>query len=1092
MTIADGEGGRPEQISRGRRALGAVVALVVVAGYSFLRALEDQLGRLGTPGVGNGYRPFSALRGKAPHTALWAWNDGTAALADFHPVTPQTLIRIHAGVALVVVVAAAAALVVSAELLRDRATANPPGVTIRAALGIAALVAVLAQIVESLCEVSLAAANASGRLGTDDLGRYRPWFDATGPLKMGGLGIAALLLGLIAVRTEAVRRALRAFRAAPASHKLALLTSTVFAALLADGDLGAQSEDLLRRELADAVWYRWVILAAVLGLQVVLLRSLRHLDPADAPPPKMASVRPWHIRLVGAGLLGLGLVVLLTAGGSSLLVAGAIVLGYGLIAGGRPGGGRVTPEVTAIDARLRVEAGRTQAELRQARSAIIALAGVLPSAGLAVLTGRLLTSEVATKDRWLALALVEGALLVTAAVAVLVLSGPDPTRPEPPRSPVRPAGPLLATGVVVLVVVLTWGAWSDPRLGTGLGEGVGSIAVLLFGLCLVAAAGLLGRAVSRHLRPPDRVRPAARAPVVGLGFLWMAVAVSVGGMVEPADRSPHLVRTLDRPREVIPAGACGGLESDEAEAVAAALVPEDPDPDEPAGTTRARARLCRWIVRNAGPDAPGTGSVPLVLVTASGGGVRAATWTATVMECLFLREGDRVDERCGGAGPVPSTERDAWPLVFAAGGASGGSVGLASATAQRVAPVEDEDEHAADDDWVHRLATHDHVAAVATRMALVEGPMAWTGWQPAIDRAEVLIDSWSEPFGPVADDACAAPVAPGAPPPERAADGVGAEVVGREVEEVGFVTLAHDCPDAVPALLLNGTVVATGQRFDGSPLGPLDRPGEAVFDGDPDDDDGPVPTDDAVALLDAVCSDRDVPLFDVAFASARFPLVTPSVRFPGVSKERCADGRVRAVDVVDGGYRENSGAGQILDLVQALQPSLEAYAADAPDGFRPVVPLLVEIDNGEDTADGSDGSRAGRTDAAEPVTPRSGPRQGDDLTTWSELAEPSRVAQTEWQVRSRQDPEAGALDALRAAIRELDGTPFRLALVRHPGRALPLGWSLTDPIVDDMRRVMRLCANQEQLERIWEAIDGDSANPTRCPPKGGGRRGGMG
>ena len=1045
MAAVDGPGSeappRAPTLPRRAWAGGLLGTVIAVAGYSFLRALEDQLGRLGSPGASPAHRSFAHLHGAHPEVALRTWNGGVATLAELTPVTPQVLIRVHAAVGVLVVVAAAATLVASAEALRNRATAHPPGVVVRGGLALAAAAAVVAQLVEALCEAALANANAGGRiLVRDDIARYAPWFDVTAAMKAGGLGLAAAMLVLVAVRTGAVRRAARALVAAPAAHKTTLLAGMVFASLVLDGDRGAQSEDLLRRELDARGLLSWAPNVIVLVVLLFLVDQVRRLDatPADRDAP----ARGWQIAAAGGALAVVGVVVARTVGGASLAVLGALVLLYGVVT--------VLAERSADDPTPLPSSTSTPS----ARSSLLAVAAALPPGGLAVLCGRLLAGEVAIQRSWVPLAVVEVGLLAVAAGAVLLLSRPRPLLAR------AVTGRVVAGLVLAVVAVVAAGSWGNPGLGSDVGRGAGTIAVLLFALALVPALGVVLRPVAHRLGRPAAVRATARTPVVAIGVIWFLLAASVGGVIEDADHSPHLVRTTERTTDV-PGGPCGGLRSEEAATVAAALGPAEAD--EPVGAAAARGRLCRWIVHNAGPASriPGTGAVPLLLVAASGGGVRAATWTATVLECLLLR-GEGAADRCGSAGPGAEPDpTDAWPLLFAAGGASGGSVGVASATAQRIAPLEDEDELRPDEDWLRRLATRDHVGPVVTRMALVEGPMGWTGWQPGIDRAEVLADSWSEPFGPIATDRC-----------RRLGD--------RRIEDVGFISLAHACVDQVPALLLNGTVVATGQRFDGSPLGPLHRPGETL------DPSGEHVTDDPVALRDALCSDDDVPFFDVAFASSRFPFVTPSVRFPGAGRDDCADGTVGAVDVVDGGYRENSGAGQVLDLVRALTPALGSYARDVPDGFRPVVPLLVEIENGE--GKGDDGVvHDGATGAvAEAAGPDVGPH-GADADTRTGLAEPARVPLAAWNVHVRGRPDDGAREALRDAVALIEGgRTVRLALARHPGRALPLGWSLTDAIVDDMEVVMRLCPNQRALDSVWSAIEGTPVTtvPAACRPRG--------
>ncbi len=65
---------------------------------------------------------------------------------------------------------------------------------------------------------------------------------------------------------------------------------------------------------------------------------------------------------------------------------------------------------------------------------------------------------------------------------------------------------------------------------------------------------------------------------------------------------------------------------------------------------------------------------PLVFVAAAGGGIKAAAFTSAALDCMFVG---------ANAATEPCASTPAWSTVFAASGASGGSVGIASVMAQQ-------------------------------------------------------------------------------------------------------------------------------------------------------------------------------------------------------------------------------------------------------------------------------------------------------------------------------------------------------------------------------------------------------------------------
>ena len=119
---------------------------------------------------------------------------------------------------------------------------------------------------------------------------------------------------------------------------------------------------------------------------------------------------------------------------------------------------------------------------------------------------------------------------------------------------------------------------------------------------------------------------------------------------------------------------------------------------------------------------------------------------------------------------------------------------------------------------------------------------------------------------------------------------------------------------AVPPLMLNSTLVSTGERILISPLDPQDERFNGLRN-----------------LEDLMGRGRTVSLATAAFLSARFPLVTPEAELPSTSDTSKTGERL-----VDGGYFENSGAATLLELLASLR-ICEAHSDTTRPAFMPVV-----------------------------------------------------------------------------------------------------------------------------------------------------------
>ena len=295
--------------------------------------------------------------------------------------------------------------------------------------------------------------------------------------------------------------------------------------------------------------------------------------------------------------------------------------------------------------------------------------------------------------------------------------------------------------------------------------------------------------------------------------------------------------------------------------------------------TWAAPRLEKWKGEQK------AGRMPVFLVAAEGGGIRAAYWAAVVL--------GRLQDR------YPAFGRQ----VFGISGVSGGSLGAAVF----VALVHDGVPESSCRDFARRqghsldaaavgpaeacaqeVLRHDLLAPGVGRL-LVTDVLQWfiPVPVPLFDRGRTIEDSWSAAYE---------------------------QVTGHRTLDQPFLSVSRcqgpDCPAADdlahPALLLNGTHVQTGQRLLRAPFTwPI------TLADDPSDVEMPEVTD-LTTLLGA-----DVRLATAAHDSARFAFVSPAGRL--LSWEGRDFGHV-----VDGGYFENSGAATLRDVLHALADSAVA------------------------------------------------------------------------------------------------------------------------------------------------------------------------
>ena len=469
----------------------------------------------------------------------------------------------------------------------------------------------------------------------------------------------------------------------------------------------------------------------------------------------------------------------------------------------------------------------------------------------------------------------------------------------------------------------------------------------------------------------------------------------------------------------------------------------------PAPQQTVQRAFTSWIEANLGDVAPSSQpstsrpATPMVFVAAAGGGIKAAAFTSATIDCIFI---GTPSAGAGTDAPYPSevtddacATGDNWQRLFAASGASGGSVGIASVLAQRATGE-------VPDGWVKDQLGRDLLSPEIAWQLFVEVPNAVVTFNPSLDRGEVLQESWRREL---ADD--------------------GADPGGMPF----FADRSQEDAWADPLVFFSGTNLNDGCRVNISPARSA-APGRdtsvAVDAADPPvlgplgTRHGPckdqrveragVAPDQAGTrdLVDFLCGDN-IDLATAAFLSARFPFVSPTgtIRCPDEGDDD--DETIDSLSIGDGGYRDNSGAASIMDTWAVLEPLVAAYNAEHE---QCIVPLFVEINNGYAGLGGPGVS----SDVAQLVAPALGAAR-----VFSDLSYgPIEQAAAEFSRELAPDLEVTSDGkVLRTRF-------FRVSLVDHPGVTAPLGWSLSGAAVDDLVGQLGLEENKVPLTSLRDLL----------------------
>jgi hypothetical protein len=367
----------------------------------------------------------------------------------------------------------------------------------------------------------------------------------------------------------------------------------------------------------------------------------------------------------------------------------------------------------------------------------------------------------------------------------------------------RAIGAVLATVIAAsLLIGITF-----PQVIVWFGGKMNVIGIVLLGALLIAPVGTLLAYLSNYSRVP--LFTLLLLYVVGISFI----------------NEQHDVRLCS--------GACAP--------VARRAAPVD-----------LRTYAADWI---AASKSQRPGRIPLIVVASEGGGVRAAYWTAAVLDFLERRSRATGDQR-----PFSRS-------VFAVSGVSGGSVG-AVVFAGRSLPPNAADPCAALDG----VFDTDVLSPTIATLFFTDLPKRFIPYPFGDDRAVTLETGWERYF-------CG---------------------LKRPFDELS----PRNGAELRPLLLLNSTAVGSGRRVVLSTLG---YASQAKFN-----------TDFPEALDGArLLGTTSLPASSAALTSARFPLVSPAgVTHPQGEKPQ-DQGKV--VRLVDGGYFDNSGTATARDVIRALR-----------------------------------------------------------------------------------------------------------------------------------------------------------------------------
>lgn len=284
----------------------------------------------------------------------------------------------------------------------------------------------------------------------------------------------------------------------------------------------------------------------------------------------------------------------------------------------------------------------------------------------------------------------------------------------------------------------------------------------------------------------------------------------------------------------------------------AAAVRVLPQPAPPAIAVRQHA--LDWLRARDGDIRGARGRYPVFIVTADGGGIRSAWWTAGILA------------------RIQAMAPEFYRRSFALSGVSGGSLGVAvfAAEAAQAADGLPDAERCAAGAWADCVADvlrQDFLGPALAALLTVDLPRSATRTSLLPDRAASHETAFEEAW--------------------RSAARAG------HFEEPFGALWRDERRLAVPLLLLNTTDAVTGRRL---VLAPVTLGGDTPERGD----------------LAPLLGQRELRLSTAVLLSARFPGISPAGRVPAQGSPG------HEYLIVDGGYADNSGGASALEALRAL------------------------------------------------------------------------------------------------------------------------------------------------------------------------------
>lgn len=447
---------------------------------------------------------------------------------------------------------------------------------------------------------------------------------------------------------------------------------------------------------------------------------------------------------------------------------------------------------------------------------------------------------------------------------------------------------------------------------------------------------------------------------------------------------------------------------------------------------------------------------PIYLVSAEGGGIRAAVWTLLVLSRLEVRSNGEFSRH-----------------MLLGSGVSGGSLGLAwfaaIAKGERLGVIRLTDIDA----MVRDLSTTDYLGPTIETMFLTDFLQRFLAPAMFVDRGERLESrfelGWTEACmlrqsarsrssaPPQSQPSLPSPSSPSPPlPPSQAESPAEQQVCGQFA--ASWKTLWAGA-DHVPLLFLNATEVQSGHRFIEQPFATIRGRGQ-------DFDITSAGTWSTGALPGSA------PLSGVVHNSARFTYVSPAGSL--IDAAWLKANRILTHQLVDGGYFENSGTTTLAELLSALRPAYAPLCSGEYGFGGEACPVkLIHISN-------DPGVQSMRSDDACPDAQRF----ASPFSHYGEIRAPlisllnTRESRGEAaRVAVRREFARGRLPT-SATDTVTDNSVFHFRLCSGPFH-LPLGWTLSADSLGEMSRQLegtpeteKAGFNHRQLDTIVARIKG--------------------